>query len=768
MTGKPIPILSDAVDRLKKLDAYLPVELALRFTMALLLSRARIFTYFAPFGIGFAAAAPSGSAGIITLIGSVFGSLSFGDMFWALKYISVVLIVRVSIRIFKGSSIGDTDLFPPAAAFLATGCIGAVYAADTGWALRPTVIYVVETFLAGGSTYFYHVSLSPWSDISEGQYGRQCHAVSSVILISTLLMSLSSAVLFGVLSIGRYAAVVVMMLVIYRGGTGSGCAVATAIGSAMDLSAGAVPFFTMSYTFSAMTAGIFSKNGKLIFLLSYITANAITVAWTWHDSFMLPSLYEAFAASVTFMLLPDSLMGKVSSLFPSTASGYGFLKAREYTKDRVELASEAFKMLYDTVKHTCVQGTEDNVSVIFDRASDQVCRSCPRSSKCWQQDYSDTVDIMNNITPLLMKNGSISQGDLPSRFTDSCVRLSQLVMSINSEARAYLCRRQFKTRLSENRGAAYDQYNHISAVLHSLSLELGSQVTVEPSLERKLQRYLRGLDISASVAVFRVRGGRLRAEIRGNGILALKRDSEYLNKLSAVLGVRLCTPDTDRETDRLVLLEAEPLTVSIGSASLKKDGEQVSGDITSCFRTDEGLLYILLSDGMGSGQEAAWLSSATSSILERFLKAGVSPELTLRILSDLVLLKSDDDISSATVDLLMLDMFTGDMKLFKYGAAPSYIKKGDIVRRIGPGRLSPQPVSMKNAACKLRLSPESLVVMVSDGVLSSGDKWLKAAIAEFQGENLKDMAGAIVQKAGEICGKCDDMTALVLQVDTRV
>ncbi len=762
-----MPLISGVLNKLRKLDAYMPVELVIRAVFSLLLSRARIFSDFAPFGIGFVAAAPAGWAGAVTLAAAVIGCFSFGDIFWSIKYIAIFLVIRVSLRIFKGTPMGRMELFPPALTFFVSLCIGSVYAFGTGWSLVPTVLFVVESFLSGGCAFFYDVALSPWSDSASGKSGRVCHNVSTLILFGTLLMSLSSWMLFSVISIGRLIAVIGMMCAVYRGGICIGCAISTGIGAAMDLACGSVPFFTMSYSFTAMVSGIFSRGGRLIFLLTYIASNAITVVWNWDTFSMLPALYEVFAASVVFMLIPDSAFAKMSALFPANMSGYGFLKAREYTRDRVELASSAFKQLYDVVRDKCGEETCDNVAAVFDRASDLVCRSCPRSAKCWQQDYSDTVDIMNNITPVLMKNGSVSTGDFPSRFTESCQRLTQLTAAINAETRTFLCRRQYRTRLSESRSAAYSQYNDISAVLHSLSQELGSEVTVEPGLEKKLQKYLRGLDLDASTAVFRVKGGRLRAELRGSGVRALRRDKDCLDKLSALLGTRLCTPEDRSDPDLMVLLEAEPLRVAIGTASAKKDGESVSGDDLAYFRTDEGNMFVLLSDGMGSGEEASKLSRGTNTVMERFLKAGIPPELTIKILSDLMILKSDDDIASATVDLMCLDMFSGDTRIFKCGAAPSYIKKGNTVRRLSQPMPRPFHPPYQNSVPKSRMSPGSFAVMVSDGVVAGGDDWLRDLISGYEGQNPRELAMSVLNRAKEASGCCDDMTVMALKIDIR-
>ena len=95
---------------------------------------------------------------------------------------------------------------------------------------------------------------------------------------------------------------------------------------------------------------------------------------------------------------------------------------------------------------------------------------------------------------------------------------------------------------------------------------------------------------------------------------------DYLDKLSAALGMRLCMPEDGARGDSLLLLEAEPLAVSVGIASMRKKGETVSGDRGTYFKTDAGQLCVILSDGMGCGEAAQRESSMAVRLLERFLR----------------------------------------------------------------------------------------------------------------------------------------------------
>jgi hypothetical protein len=79
---------------------------------------------------------------------------------------------------------------------------------------------------------------------------------------------------------------------------------------------------------------------------------------------------------------------------------------------------------------------------------------------------------------------------------------------------------------------------------------------------------------------------------------------------------------------------------------------------------------------------AAKDSGDTVRILERFIRAGIDAATAMRILNAVMLLKGGEDAGCATVDLLCIDLFSGVMRIYKYGAAPTYVKRGSAVRRI--------------------------------------------------------------------------------------
>ena len=206
-------------------------------------------------------------------------------------------------------------------------------------------------------------------------------------------------------------------------------------------------------------------------------------------------------------------------------------------------------------------------------------------------------------------------------------------------------------------------------------------------------------------------------------------------------------------------------TERIGAALRPREGEQVCGDTVVSFRTEGGLLCLLLADGMGSGEPARKESALTCRLLRQFLEAGIQPEAALKTLNSAMALRGAETGSFTTVDLVTCRLATGETAFYKFGAAPSYIKKGGSVRRVTGGAL---PVGLRGTPAapdvtRLTLAPGSFVVLVSDGVADPGrDEWLQDILAGWEGEDPQDLANLILRQSIQRQGLQDDCGIQVL------
>jgi hypothetical protein len=195
-----------------------------------------------------------------------------------------------------------------------------------------------------------------------------------------------------------------------------------------------------------------------------------------------------------------------------------------------------------------------------------------------------------------------------------------------------------------------------------------------------------------------------------------------------------------------------------------KEGETLCGDQAASFEAG-GAACLLLSDGMGSGEAAHREAAMTVRLLKQFLQAGVEPLPALKTLNTALLLRCREGAGFTTIDLLRLDRSTGEAALYKYGAAPSYLKKLGRVTRYGGAAL---PAGLEGAdrqpdVIRFVLPPDGWLVMVSDGVIGGdGDEWLQDLLAGWGGGTPDALARRILTVSADHGGRSDDCAVLVL------
>ncbi len=736
-----------------------------------LLASARLLGAAGPFGMAAVAASGAGLNGVGCLIGAAVGYIISSGLGGSIRYLAAIALVYTISFAFQDTRLAKSSVFAPCTAALAALLTGILSGFTSVFTQAPAAaVVLVETVFSFGGCWFFREAMSDKERTTEAEELRYTGSV--LITAAVLLVAVSQIELFGAVSLGRLAALLIVMTCTLRCGIMTGCTVGTAFGIAMDLAAGGMPFYTMAYAFAGLLSGMFNRHGRLLFLLAFITANAAAVACTWSFQSELESLFEVFAASVIFLLLPSGLLSRAGSMVQPVIGGSGESGLRRCAARRVMSLSRAYASLYELVRRNVDEQFNDaDPAKVFDRAADSVCLKCREKNRCWNRDYIDTLSALNDATPKMLDRGTLELGDIPRRFTEKCRTPEAFVTAVNAELRAAAYRRQFAESLRESRNTAWGQYADMSVILSSVSKELSGTNGADHLAERRLIRYLLSLDIDADAAVYRDARGRLRAVIESGALPRLTRQDGYLDRLSGVLGLRLCRLKSLNDSEaKLVLMEAEPLAVSVGIAALKKKGEKVSGDRGTYFKTEAGVLCVILSDGMGCGEAAASESREVIEILESFLRAGVDPAVAMKTLNSVMLLKCGDNWGFATVDLMCVDLFSGETCFYKYGAAPSYVSSGRGIRRINCESLAPGLSGTAGAApdtVRMRLKPGSTALIASDGVMGDDDDaWLRELLLSCGGD-MKALARDTLRAAERNCGCSDDMTVLAVRVEER-
>ena len=746
-------------------------ECLIRLLLGALLAGAELFGGYAPFALSLTAASGSGLGGFCALLGACFGYLSFQGLVQGLRYVAAaILIYAVSFAFFDIRAYRRTWFMPLAAAAM-DAVTGFIYLSDRGWTPANLIFFGTEVLLCGACAYFYRIAFTSWQQQREDEELTRRQSISLLILAGTLLVTLSQITIFGDLSLGRMAAALAVMAAAFKGGLGTAATVGVACGVGMDLAAGGLPFYSMAYALAGVLAGAFRRQGRLVCAVVYVLSSALAVLWTWESGLRVSLLYEVFIASVVFLLLPQKLLRQVESLLSGQRGTATREKARAYVQARMEATAGAFQGVYESLRTAFSRGgpNDGDAAIVFDRAADRVCRRCPLQTACWQRDYVSTFNALNDALPAMLERGRGEGGDFPAYFSNRCMKFSEFLSAANEEVAALLCRRQYGARLRENRAAVCRQYGVLADVLTQAAAELSCELTPDPMRERRLRQYLTAQGLEPAVAAYYDENGRLRIELEGAGLAGLRKE-EAVEKLSAAAGVPLRAAEEERR-DKLVLVQAEPLKAVAGVAARKKDGQAVSGDTGAWFKHDAGSLYVLLCDGMGSGPEAGKESSLAVRLLEQFLRSGVRPEAALRTLNSALALRGEETGGFTTIDLLRLDLFTGEAEVYKYGAAPTYVKKGTSVSRVTGSALPAGLTDGDTVApdvTRLKLEAGDCVLLVTDGVAGTeSDVWVRERLAAFNGVSPRELAQALIAESEEHGGATDDRTALVLRLAER-
>jgi stage II sporulation protein E len=194
----------------------------------------------------------------------------------------------------------------------------------------------------------------------------------------------------------------------------------------------------------------------------------------------------------------------------------------------------------------------------------------------------------------------------------------------------------------------------------------------------------------------------------------------------------------------------------------------ISGDTAVGFEVD-GNFYSVISDGMGSGEGA----KRTSGFVADYLKSTLIPDTpTIKeAVSTLsAILRRRRDECAATVDVFSFDLYTGEGRFLKCGAATSYIKRGDSVFAV---KCTSTPIGLLRGVDADEMMSDirggDIVVMMSDGVSESPDEaaWLIEFLARPTKLAPSEYAESILALAKEKSGDADDMTVAVAYVHER-
>ena len=242
-----------------------------------------------------------------------------------------------------------------------------------------------------------------------------------------------------------------------------------------------------------------------------------------------------------------------------------------------------------------------------------------------------------------------------------------------------------------------------------------------------------------------------------------------LIKTPLYIGEKGCVIDPSTNECSVIIEETPKYHISSYVAFEIKDGEKYSGDSYSFGDNKSGQYVTIISDGMGSGPEAGLESGAAIDLIERFIDGGFSETTMLNTVNAVMGMKFSEDEKFTTLDMNIIDLYTGDAKFIKVGGSMSFIKHGNEVEVISNSTLPFGIVDTINVTpIKKKVKQGDIIITVSDGIVdvdrdNLGDyNWIVEYLKDGP-NNPEALSREIIDKAKKISGGrvLDDMTIVV-------
>ena len=155
-------------------------------------------------------------------------------------------------------------------------------------------------------------------------------------------------------------------------------------------------------------------------------------------------------------------------------------------------------------------------------------------------------------------------------------------------------------------------------------------------------------------------------------------------------------------------------------------------------------------------------STMAAALITRLLEAGLSCESALHLVNSALAVKSGEE-SLATVDGVRIDLYTGQMEIYKAGAAPTVVVRDGRSLTIDSNSLPAGILSQVNfEKSSISLGLGDLVILLSDGATTQGSDWIARMAEEEKPRDLNEFCKKIATTARlrRDDGREDDITVL--------
>ncbi len=341
--------------------------------------------------------------------------------------------------------------------------------------------------------------------------------------------------------------------------------------------------------------------------------------------------------------------------------------------------------------------------------AEEVCKKCKNKTYCWQEKYSQTQDQFTKFANKVNQN-KLAYFD--EWFYSHCNKTNQLETSFKENARLLLTKRYINQSRKNNQKLLQRAFLAISQTVSDIEIQNRKNFDYDVKLTDEMNSFLKDLNLKANYCLVQKNPEKFSLSVAHE--VSEKNIQRIKLKLEQLFKTAFKKTNVENNNDEYIYtfssLEKFSFEVSYESKGLSK----ICGDEFTYFETEENI-FMLLSDGMGTGVFAAAESKTAIAMIESLLKAGVGVLKAIEIVNLTLNLKSDGE-SGASMDILQINKYTAKATLTKAGAGESIILHNKGLQRLYKDTL---PLGIlrdtKTTQYEFMLNENDVVLLLSDG-----------------------------------------------------
>ena len=549
-----------------------------------------------------------------------------------------------------------------------------------------------------------------------------------------------------------------------------------------------------------MIAGILSRFGRIGVIIGFVVGNILLAYVVNGNTVSIIYLKEIVLASLGLLLVPKNVQINIEDFFDKNlylpVSGSYNLENNTDTIYKLNTVSETINEMSRSYK-------EDKKEINIENSKENFIKEVEERIENRKDNilYDDLVenknDIISDIYNILEQNGNVTKDDIIKLLEnkneyvlgyddfDTNMKIEEDIKAIarllNEIYKIGNINSIWKKKLNENKKVISNQLDGVSKAISSVAKSIKNEdINFEDEKkEIKLlcaQKEIEILDINIKREnTKRYIINLYKPSCKEDEKCKIEEIEKILSKVlrdNIILQREVCGRDAEQNLCKQIYMSKDKFSIQIGIAHDKKKSSSVSGDFSNQTRLDDGKYLVALSDGMGSGPEARKSSQIAVKMLTRMLSSGFDRDTSMELINSSMYINSKEDMY-ATLDVAILDLYSGNMEFMKNGACPTFIKNKKQVNVVKSISLPAGILDKIDLVVYDKdLSDGDIIIMCTDGVLESHSEyenkemWVKNILEEIETDNVQKIANILLEESIDnyYGNPKDDMTVIAIKV----